>query len=42
MQDGLLNIKSCHDPEKTADVIIRVLPHPKHQKHIKEMGLAPT
>jgi hypothetical protein len=41
-QDGVLNIKSCRDPEQTADVLTKALPRPKHQKHITEMGLALT
>jgi hypothetical protein len=39
-QDSVLNIKSCCDPKQTADVLTKALPHPKHQKHITEMGLA--
>ena len=41
-QDSVLNIKSCRDPEQTADVLTKALPRPKHQKHITEMGLAPA
>jgi hypothetical protein len=41
-QDGILNIKSCRDPEQTANVLTKALPRPKHQKHITEMGLAST
>jgi hypothetical protein len=42
MQNGILDIESCRDPEQTADVLTKGLPQPKHIKHITEMGLALT
>ena len=40
VHDNILTIESCHDPDQTADVLTKVLPWPKHQKHVSEMGLA--
>jgi len=42
VQEGTINIDSCRDPEQTADVLTKVLPRPKHKKHIEDMGLAPV
>ena len=39
VQNGTISIESCRDPEQTADVLTKPLAHPKHQKHVKEMGL---
>jgi len=40
VQDNIINVESCCDPKQTADVLTKVLPHPKHMKHVMEMGLA--
>jgi len=40
VQDNVINVESCRDPEQTADVLTKALPRPKHTKHIAEMGLA--
>ena len=39
VQNGTISIESCRDPEQTADVLTKPLACPKHQKHVKEMGL---
>lgn len=39
VEDKQLVIESCRDPEQTADVLTKPLARPKHQKHMKEMGL---
>ena len=39
MENNVVAIESCQDPEQTADVLTKVLARPKHMKHMKEMGL---
>jgi len=39
VQEGKVFIDSCRDPEQTADILTKALPHPKHQRHTQEMGL---
>ena len=39
VQNGIVSIESCRDPDQTADVMTKPLSRPKHQKHVKEMGL---
>ena len=39
VQNGMITIESCRDPEQTADVLTKPLARPKHQKHVNEMGL---
>ena len=39
VEQDVLKIESCRDPEQTADVLTKALPRPKHQKHTREMGL---
>ena len=34
-----IDLESCHDPDQTADILTKVLPKPKHHKHINNMGL---
>jgi hypothetical protein len=41
VKDGIIIVKSCQDPEQTADVLTKVLPCPKHRKHVADMGLVP-
>ena len=33
-------LESCCDPDQTTDILTKPLLHPKHQKHVYEMGLA--
>lgn len=40
VEEEVINIESCRDPEQTADVLMKALPKPKHMKHVGEMGLA--
>ena len=39
MNDSILDVQNCHDPEQTADVLMTGLPKPKHTQHVKEMGI---
>ena len=39
VQNKIISIESCRDPEQTADVLTKPLARQKHQKHLKEMGL---
>ena len=39
VQDGIIELKNCQDPEQTADILTKALAKPKHQKHVKELGL---
>jgi hypothetical protein len=40
VEDEVINIESCQDPNQTADMLTKALPKPKHQTHVGEMGLA--
>jgi len=40
VQDGLITINSCRDPEQTADILTKSLLRQKHAKHTKELGLS--
>jgi hypothetical protein len=42
VDEGVVDIQSCRDPEQTADILTKALARPKHKRHIEEMGLAPT
>ena len=39
VRDEIVSIESCRDPEQTADIFTKALHRPKHQRHLKEMGL---
>ena len=39
VQEGKIYVDSCRDPEQTADVLMKALLCPKHQKHASDMGL---
>jgi transposase InsO family protein len=41
-EQKVIEIKSCRDPEQTADVLTKALARPKHQRHVGEMGMAPA
>jgi hypothetical protein len=40
VENGATAIRSCCDPEQTADVLTKPLPQKKHKQHTEEMGLA--
>jgi hypothetical protein len=40
VQDGLINIQDCRDPDQTADILTKALQKQKHNKHLKELGLS--
>ena len=42
VEQDIIMIEDCRDPQQTADVLTKALPHPKHQKHTSEMGLVST
>ena len=42
VEQGLVSIGSCRDPQQTADVLTKALLHPKHHQHTSEMGLMST
>jgi len=42
VDEKLIDIQTCRDPQQTADVLTKALPRPKHVQHITEMGLATT
>ena len=39
IEDSIVTVDSCCDPDQTADILTNALHHQKHQKHAKEMGL---
>lgn len=39
VEDGIISNKSCRDPEQMVDILTKALPHPKHKRHVQEMGL---
>jgi hypothetical protein len=39
VNNKILDIHNCHDPEQTADVLTKALLKPKHWQHRKEMGV---
>ena len=41
VEDRIIMVMSCCDPDQTADVLTKVLPHLKHRKHATDMGLVP-
>ena len=42
VEEQLIDIETCRDPQQTADILTKGLPRPKHTQHSSEMGLAPT
>ena len=42
VNDDILTIEECRDPEQTADILTKPITRQKHRKHVTEMGLAPT
>ena len=42
IDEKLIEIKTCRDPQQTADVLTKALLRPKHCQHIQEMGLVST
>ena len=42
VEEQLIKIETCRDPQQTADVLTKPLPRPKHSQHVSEMGLAST
>ena len=42
VDQGIIEIETCRDPQQTADVLTKALPRPKHCQHASEMGLTST
>ena len=42
VNDKILDVWSCWDPEQTADILTKPLLKPKHQRHRCEMGMGTT
>jgi hypothetical protein len=42
VEQELVRIETCRDPQQTADVLTKALPRPKHCQHTSEMGVAST
>ena len=42
VEQKIVEIETCRDPQQTADVLTKALPRPKHRQHVSEMGLATT
>ena len=39
VQDNVVRIENCRDPDQTADILTKALARPKHRQHTAEMGL---
>ena len=39
VEEGMIKIGSCQDPEQPADMLTKVLAHPKHLTYINDVGL---
>ena len=42
INDGIIKIESCQDPERTADILMKALHCIKHWKHVAKMGMKLT
>jgi hypothetical protein len=42
INNNILSIKNCRDPEQMADVLMKGLTKPKHMHHTMKMGVLPT
>jgi hypothetical protein len=42
IEQDLITIENCQDPQQTADILTKALPCPKHTRHTSEMGLTST
>lgn len=40
VQEKLIEVKDCRDPEQTADILTKALLRQKHLKHTTELGLS--
>jgi hypothetical protein len=40
VNDGLINITDCRDPDQTADIMTKQIPRPKFARHVTELGLS--
>ena len=39
IQEKIITIENCQDPEQTADILTKALQRIKHRRHVLEMGL---
>jgi hypothetical protein len=40
VENGLISVISCRDPQQTADILTKALPRPKYQQHVHELGMS--
>ena len=40
VNDGLVSISDCRDPQQTADILTKQLPRPKFVQHVAELGMS--
>jgi hypothetical protein len=40
IQDGLLQIHLCRDPQQTADILTKALTPEKHNQHVVGLGIS--
>ena len=40
VNDGMITIVDCRDPQQTADILTKQLPWPKYVRHVNELGLS--
>jgi hypothetical protein len=39
IEDQKIQVESCQDHQKTADIMTKALPQPKFKQHTSEMGV---
>jgi hypothetical protein len=42
VENEIIDVETCRDPEQTADVLTKALARPKHHRHMMEMGVSPV
>jgi hypothetical protein len=40
VNNGLIKISDCHDPQQTVDILTKQIPQLKFIKHVGELGLS--
>ena len=40
VNNGLINVVDCRDPQQTVDIMTKSLPRPKYIRHVNELGLS--
>ena len=39
VQENMISVDTCHDPDQTVDILTKAIPRQKHAKHVATMGL---